>query len=79
MTGFITGHGVLYPGIAQFVTLQLSANLHLGILNVYGFSEMGPRAMLWNHIATTNILEAQWILAGCEPKVNPTLNCVLAR
>ena len=64
MAGLITGHGVLYPGRAQFVTLQLSTNLHLGILNVYGFSDTGPRAMLWNHIANTDIPEAQWILAG---------------
>lgn len=51
MADLITGHGVLYPGRAQFVTLQLSTRLHLGILNVYGFSETGPRAMLWNHLA----------------------------
>lgn len=64
MVEHITRHGVLYPGRAQFVTIQLSANLHLGILNVYGFSDTGPRAMLWNHIANTDLSEASWILAG---------------
>lgn len=39
LTTAVTNHGVLYPGRAQFVTLQLSRNLHLGIINVYGFSE----------------------------------------
>lgn len=39
MATVITNHGVLYPGRAQFVTLQLSTQLHLGIINVYGFSD----------------------------------------
>lgn len=60
----VTHHGILYPGRAQFVTLRLSSALHLGIINVYGFSHTGPRAMLWNHLANTPLPEAQWILAG---------------
>ena len=60
----VTHHGILYPGRAQFVTLRLSPALHLGIINVYGFSHTGPRAMLWNHLANTPLPEAQWILAG---------------
>ena len=60
----VTNHGILYPGRAQFVTLRLSPALHLGIINVYGFSHTGPRAMLWNHLANTPLPEAQWILAG---------------
>lgn len=57
-------HGVLYPGRAQYVVLQLSPHLKLGILIVYGFSETGPRAMLWNHLAQVELPEADWILAG---------------
>lgn len=64
MTNITTNHGVLYPGRAQFVTLQLSPTLHVGIINVYGFSHTGPRAMLWNHLAQVELPEAQWILAG---------------
>ena len=64
MAGIVTGHGVLFPGRAQFVTLQLSPRTHLGILNVYGFSETGPRAMLWNQLANSELPEAQWIVAG---------------
>lgn len=60
----VTHHGILYPGRAQFVTLRLSSSLHLGIINVYGFSHTGPRAMLWNHLANATLPEAQWILAG---------------
>jgi exonuclease III len=64
MTEVITGHGVLYLGRAQYITIQLSTNLHLGILNVYGFSHSGPRAMLWDHLANAELPEAQWILGG---------------
>ena len=39
---FITNHGVLYPGRAQYITLQLSPQLYLGIINIYGFSDTGP-------------------------------------
>lgn len=60
----VTGHGVLYPGRAQYITLNLSQNLQLGIINVYGFSHTGPRAMLWNHLAQVDLPEACWIIAG---------------
>lgn len=60
----ITSHGVLYPGRAQYITIQLSHSLLLGIINVYGFSDPGPRAMLWNHLANTDLPDAQWIIAG---------------
>ena len=60
----VTNHGVLYPGRAQYITVQLSQQLHIGILNVYGFSETGPRAMLWNHLAQAKLPDAQWILMG---------------
>lgn len=42
----VVQHGVLYLGRAQYVILQLSPHHKLGILNVYGFSDTGPRAML---------------------------------
>jgi hypothetical protein len=54
----------LYPRKTQYVTLELSTALHIGILNVYGFSDTGPRAMLWNHLAQVALPEAHWILAG---------------
>lgn len=60
----ITHHGVLYPGRAQYVVIQLSTQLHLGIINIYGFSHTGPRATLWNHLAQAELPEAEWVLAG---------------
>jgi exonuclease III len=60
----ITNHGVLYPGRAQYATFQLSPLLHLGIINVYGYNNTGPRAVLWNHLAQVELPEAKWILAG---------------
>ena len=64
LSTLVVQHGVLYPGRAQYVILQLSPHLKLGILNVYGFSDTGPRAMLWNHLAQVELPEADWILAG---------------
>lgn len=60
----VTHHSILYPGRAQYVVIKLSSRLHIGIVNVYGFSHTGPRAMLWQHLANTPLPEAQWILAG---------------
>ena len=64
MANIMTGHGVLYPGGAQYITLKLSESLIVGIINVYGFNLTGPRAMLWNHLAQVDLPEAHWILAG---------------
>jgi hypothetical protein len=55
---------VLYPGRAQYIILTLSPRIHLGIINVYGFSHTGVRAMLWDHLAQVDLPEATWILAG---------------
>lgn len=64
MATLVTHHGTLYPGRVHYVVLNLSARLQLGIIDVYGFSKTGPRAMLWNHLANTPLPEATWILAG---------------
>jgi exonuclease III len=64
MAAAVTGHGILYPGRAQYVVLNLSNHLQLGIINIYGFSDTGPRAMLWAHLAQTQLPDAQWIIAG---------------
>jgi hypothetical protein len=64
MVNQVTSHGVLFPGRAQYVTIRLSPAVQIGIINVYGFSDTGPRAMLWNHLAQTTLPEAHWILAG---------------
>ena len=60
----VTHHGVLFPGRAQYATFQISSQLHIGIINVYGFSDTGPRAVLWNHLAHVELPEAKWILVG---------------
>lgn len=64
LTSSITDHGVLYPGRAQYITIKLSQDLTIGIINVYGFNLTGPRAMLWNHLARTDLPDAHWIIAG---------------
>lgn len=60
----VTRHGILFPGRAQYVVINLSPRLQLGIINIYGFIDTGPRAMLWNHLAQTPLPEAVWVLAG---------------
>ena len=60
----VTHHGILYPGRAQYIVLNISPSLHLGIINIYGFSHPGPRAMLWAHLAHVPLPDAQWVLAG---------------
>ena len=64
MASKVTHHGILYPGRAQYVVLNINARLQLGILNVYGFSHTGSRAMMWQHLAHVNLPEATWVLAG---------------
>lgn len=57
----ITHHGILFPGRAQFVVINLSPRHQLGVINVYGFSDTGPRAVLWNHLAQASLPEAEWV------------------
>ena len=64
MAKLVTSHGILYPGMAQYVVLQISPALQLGVINIYGFSHTGPRAMMWAHLTQTQLPEAQWVLAG---------------
>jgi exonuclease III len=64
MASKVTQHGILYPGRAQYVILQTTPQHQLGIINVYGFSDTGPRAMMWNHMANANIPDIEWVLAG---------------
>lgn len=64
IASLVTHHGILYPGRAQFVTLKLSPRLHIGIINVYAYNHTGPRAMPWNHLATTTLPKVHWIIAG---------------
>lgn len=63
MATSVTHHDILYPSRAQYVVIYLSPQLQLGIINIYGFSHPGPKAMLWNHLANTELPEAKWIIA----------------
>ena len=60
----VTHHGILYPGRAQYIVININPQLQLGILNVYGLSHTGPRAMMWSHLAQVPLPEAKWVLAG---------------
>ena len=60
----VTHHGILYPGRMQYIVLNITPQVQLGIINVYGFSHTGPRAMMWNHLAQATLPDAKWVLAG---------------
>ena len=64
MASLVTHHGILYPGRAQYVVLNINTHLQLGIINVYGFSHTGARAMMWQHLAQVPLPTATWVLAG---------------
>lgn len=64
MASIVTHYGILYQGIAQYVVLNLSPSLQVGIINVYGFNHTSPRATMWNHIAQTQLPEVNWVLVG---------------
>lgn len=41
-------HGTIVPGRVQFVTLQLTKELKVGIINIYAHNFTGSRTQLWN-------------------------------
>ena len=63
MASRVTHHGILYPGRMQYIVVNITPQVQLGITNVYGFSHTSPRAMMWNHLAQTTFPEATWVLA----------------
>ncbi|KAG0553637.1 hypothetical protein KC19_12G027100, partial [Ceratodon purpureus] len=56
--------GIIVPGRAQFITLNMSPSETIGIINVYGYSDSSKRATLWEAINEAPLPPAQWILAG---------------
>lgn len=57
-------HGIIVPSRALFILLQWTKDTRLGIVNIYGYNDTGPRARLWNQIRQFPLPAAQWILAG---------------
>lgn len=51
-------------GRAQYVTLQWTPQIKIGIINVYAFNYTGSRARLWNKIKTFPLPQANWLLGG---------------
>lgn len=64
MASLVCEHGVIEPGRAQYVTVQWTNNIKVGIINIYAYNFTGSRARLWNKIRQFNLPEANWILAG---------------
>ena len=60
----VTGHGIIVPGQAQYITLRLAPDLIIGIINVYAHNYSNSRVRLWNQIREFNLPEAEWLIAG---------------
>lgn len=64
ITNSICEHGVIVQGRAQYLTYLNSAFEKVGILNIYGYSYIGPGASLWQKIADFPLSETKWIMMG---------------
>lgn len=60
----LVDHETIVPGHAQFITIQFTKELKVGILNIYAHNYTSSRARLWNTIRHYNLPEAEWILGG---------------
>lgn len=60
----LVDHGTIVPGRVQFITLQFTKDIKVGILNIYAHNYTGSRAHLWNSIRHYNLPEAEWIMGG---------------
>lgn len=64
IANLICEHGVIVRGRAQYVTIQVSPHVKVGIINVYAFNYTGSRKRLWNKISQYPLPAANWILGG---------------
>lgn len=62
LAGLICEHGVIMKGRAQYITIQWTPRIKVGIINIYAFNYTGPRTRLWNEIRHFQLPEANWIL-----------------
>jgi exonuclease III len=58
----VLDHGVIVPGRAQFVRLQWTLDIVIGIINIYGFNDIGSSTRLWRRVRNFPLPEANWIL-----------------
>jgi hypothetical protein len=59
----IVCHGVIVPGRAQYLVIQLALDLQLGIINIYPQNFSRLRARLWQTIKNHPLPNANWVLA----------------
>jgi hypothetical protein len=64
LTELISTSSIILAGRAQYVVLQLNANLQVGIINVYAYNDSKKRTRLWEAITKANLPQAQWIIGG---------------
>nr|PNR49067.1 hypothetical protein PHYPA_010963 [Physcomitrium patens] len=64
IASLICEHGVIMKGRVQYVTLQWTPFLIIGIINIYAFNCTGSRSRLWTKIRHYPLPEAHWILGG---------------
>jgi hypothetical protein len=64
LVAIVCKHSIIAPDCAQLVTFQWTRILKIGVINVYGYNDTGPRTSLWNKIRIHPLPKAHYILAG---------------
>jgi hypothetical protein len=60
----ISANDILLQGKAQFITLQISGNENLTIINVYAAYSSNERASMWKQLSEANLVANHFILGG---------------
>jgi exonuclease III len=60
----ISANGILVKGKAQFITLQISGNENLTIINVYAACSSNERTSMWKRLNEANLAANHFILGG---------------
>jgi hypothetical protein len=50
----ITSNGILLEGRAQYITLKLTDNKNLTIVNIYGAHTSNEQALMWKQLSEAN-------------------------
>jgi hypothetical protein len=58
LTSLIEEYQVIIPSRAQHVTLRISPQLKIGIMNIYGYNQLATRVHMWNTLKEVDFPDA---------------------
>lgn len=62
---FIEQHGVIVSSRVQYITFKFSAIVTIGIVNVYGYNQLGARTHMWHTLALHDLPPTdKWLWGG---------------